>query len=185
MKNLIKILLTILGVIIGASLFAQDFSQDCKNEMKAFTFLTGKWEGQGWVITPAGTKESSMVTEEISFDLDETIIKLRGVGMAEKGGEMLRVHDALGVLYYDPFQKSYKMNSWISRGLNTQASVALLENGKMNWQFSAGPNRMIRYTIEVIDDQWHEIGEVSLNEGATWIQFFQMDLAKKDAATDQ
>lgn len=173
MKKSIKGLLVILGIMIAASTFAQDFSGQVRKEMSKCSFLAGEWQGEAWVIGADGKRSTSSVSESISFDLDSTVIALRGVGMS--GG--VKVHDALGVLYYDPFQQAYKMNSWLSKGLNTAASVELLGEGKLKWWFGAGPSRTIRYTITIQGDQWNEIGEMS-TDGENWFQILEMNLVK-------
>tara|TARA_B100001105_G_C22208784_1_gene364461 strand:+ start:64 stop:606 length:543 start_codon:yes stop_codon:yes gene_type:complete len=180
MKNHIKIGLTLLGVVISLIGFAQDFSAVCKKEMSQFGFLTGEWVGEGWVITPQGSRENSMVTESIAYDLNNTVISLRGTGTAERNGDKTRVHDALGVLYYDPFTKKVNMDSWIARGMSTKADLELLGEGKMKWWFPAGPNRVIRYTINIENDKWNEVGEMSSDKGETWVQFFEMNLTKQN-----
>jgi len=178
MKGILKIILIIPGLISWFALSAQDFSEAAKAKVKVLEYLVGEWEGEGWVITPQGLKETSQVEESISFELDETVIKLRGVGMADKEGNQVKVHDALGVLYYDIFRQAYKMDSWIARGMHTSANVEIMEEGKLKWWFEAGPSTTIRYTITIEDGAWNEVGEMS-QDGTNWRHFFEMNLTRK------
>ena len=177
MKETRKLLLILLGIVISLVAFTQDFKAAAQKEMQKMSFMIGEWQGEGWVMTPGG-KEFSSVNEAISYDLDSTVISLRGVGMADKGGVEVKVHDAIGVLYFDPFQRKFGMSSWISKGMHTDANVELLGEGKLKWWFEAGPAGTIRYTMTIANNEWVEIGEMS-QDGENWRQFFEMTLKRK------
>lgn len=177
MKKLIKPILVVVGILVAIGLTAQDFSAQVKEKISAFDFMIGEWEGEGWVMGQDGNKETSHVIEDISYQLDETIIQLRGVGMADKDGKQVKVHDAFGILSYDPFTQKYKMNSWLSRGMSTTAQVEIKNEASFIWWFDAGPSRTIRYTVNFEDGLWNEKGEMS-TDGDTWHQFFEMNLTQ-------
>ncbi len=98
MKGIRRFLLILLGIVISLVAFTQDFKAITQKEMKKMSFMTGEWQGEGWVMTPEGM-ETSRVKETISYDLDNTVLRLRGVGTADKDGVEVKVHDALGALY--------------------------------------------------------------------------------------
>jgi hypothetical protein len=177
MKEIRRFLLILLGIVISLVAFTQDFKAITQKEMKKMSFMTGEWQGEGWVMTPEGM-ETSRVKETISYDLDNTVLRLRGVGTADKDGVEVKVHDALGVLYFDPFRQQFGMSSWISKGMHTDANVELLGEGRLKWWFEAGPAGTIRYTLKIENNVWVEIGEMS-QDGETWKQFFEMKLEKK------
>lgn len=177
MKNTILFTMaTIIGMTISPA-NAQDFSSEVKEKISAFDFLIGTWKGEGWVYTPQG-RESSMVTENIAYGVDNTIIRMEGKGVKklEDGSEQV-VHNALGILSYDVFRKKFKLNSFIARGMQTEANIEMQEDGKVIWWFDAGPSNTIRYTLQVKDGKWNEIGEMS-SDGETWRQFFEMNLVR-------
>jgi len=157
MKEIRRFLLILLGIVISLVAFTQDFKAITQKEMKKMSFMTG---------------------ETISYDLDNTVLRLRGVGTADKDGVEVKVHDALGVLYFDPFRQQFGMSSWISKGMHTDANVELLGEGRLKWWFEAGPAGTIRYTLKIENNVWVEIGEMS-QDGETWKQFFEMKLEKK------
>ena len=179
MKNLVFLISTATIGMMVSPVNAQDFSDVVKEKISAFDFMVGTWEGEGWIFSPQG-KETSRVTENIQYGVGNTIIRMEGKGVKtlEDGSELV-VHDALGVLSYDVFRKEYKLNSFIARGLQTEANIEMKEDGKVVWWFDAGPSNTIRYTLQVKDGEWNEIGEMS-SDGETWRQFFEMNLVKMD-----
>lgn len=172
MKKIVIVLLFLPG--IGRS---QDFSQEAKSRMDAFAFLIGEWSGTGSVMTPAGPQHTS-VTEVVRWGADETVIVMEGEGTKIEGDREVVVHDAMGVLYFDIFKKTYHLHSFISRGMHTMVDVELLGAGKFRWSFSAGASGLIRYTLTFASDEWKEIGERS-SDGETWVPFFEMTLNRQ------
>lgn len=169
------ILLALLLLPLASSAQA-DFSQVSKQKIGQLDKMVGTWKGTGWMYTPNG-KESSDVLEIIQYKLDSTILFIEGSGTkVMDDGSQKKVHDALGVISYHPFTKNYQMNSFISKGLSTNAKVKINEDESIVWWFEAGPNT-IRYTLAIANNQWNEIGERSA-DGENWQQFFEMNLRK-------
>lgn len=163
-------------LVLVASAYAQDFASVAKEKVDDFDFMIGTWQGEGWMMTPSG-KQTSSVTEIIAYDLGNTIITMKGKGVKNlESGEELVVHEALGVLSYDVFQKKYKLQSYIAKGMQTTSEVSLNDDGTVTWWIDAGPRKM-RYTIRFEEGKWNEIGEMS-TDGENWKPFFEMNLAK-------
>lgn len=173
MKNIILVLV----LFAAFEVEAQDFSELARSKVRPFGFLVGEWEGEGVLSQGPGTGEVTRVHEQVYFDLDSTVLIFRGVGKLLSGD---KVHDAIGVLSFDPFTKSLKLNSWLSKGMQTQASVEWLGDGNFRWFFQAGPERTISYTLTVVDHVWQEQGSISMDKGETWTPFFEMKLKKVD-----
>ena len=175
MKNIVLIIL-MLGLFAPIAA-AQDFRELAKGKMKSVHFMAGIWEGEGWAYSSQGEKEYTQVKEKIVFKLDSTVLYIEGLGTRKEGEKVSVVHDALAILYYDVFQREYKMNSFISRGMSTNAQVELKENQTVVWWFKAGPVMTIRYTLTINDDVWTEYGERS-SDGENWMKFFEMTLKR-------
>lgn len=157
--------------------FAQmDFSQQAKEKISVLDLMVGDWEGTGYLSMPTG-KESSAVTEKIRYKLDSTVIMAEGKGIATlPDGTKKVVHNALGVISFNPFTKQYQMNSFVSKGMSTQAKFEIIDTNNMVWWIEAGPST-IRYSLTIKDGVWKEIGERSM-DGQNWQQFFEMELMK-------
>ncbi|MFY0601102.1 MAG: hypothetical protein JXR03_15605 [Cyclobacteriaceae bacterium] len=174
-----EVLCILIMFLVGAALPAQDFSRAVQDKIKNFDFMIGTWTGEGAVISPDGNSDISQVTEVIGYEVGNTVIQMRGLGTKTlESGEKITVHDALGVLSYDYFQQKYKLYSFISKGMQTIADIDLKEEGHVVWWIKAGSNMTIRYTINVKDDKWNEVGERS-SDGETWNKFFEMNLTKQ------
>lgn len=134
-------------------------------------FIVGTWEGEGWMMTQTGRHEAT-VKEVITPRVGGTVMSLEGLGKDKASGEV--VHDAFGVLFYDPIAKAHRMRSFTQNG--TGEFPATVKKGEIVWNLTSGP-RQIKFTIK-LDDQgrWHEIGEVEIN--GQWTKMFEMTLKK-------
>lgn len=178
LKSLFFISLTMSLFLCASVVSAQEGpSEKHVAAMKKLDFLIGKWKGIGWQMTPQGAKEDAMVEENIRPKLDGLVLMVEGVGKRtdpETGKEMI-VHNALGLMSYDPYGGGYKMQSHLSNGRSTTADAKFNDDGSFVWWFKT-PQGTIRYTIKLNSaDQWHEIGEFSA-DGENWRQFFEMTL---------
>ncbi len=174
MKKLSIIILLIFAV---SKSFAQmpDFSKEAAEAMTKLSVMNGKWEGKGWSMMPNGEKHSSNVFENMQWKLDNTVLQIEGVGKTDEGQV---VHNALGIIYYDPMQKKYKMHSHLSSGLSTQASFEVIEpNRKFEWLFEDGRGGTVKYVITIDAANWKEEGEYS-RPGMPASKFFEMNLKK-------
>ena len=175
MKNYIYVFVFLLFSV--SSLFGQmpDYSKEVKEAMKQVSVIPGKWEGQGWVIDQKGEKSFSNITENLQWKLDSTIILLEGIGKKDDGSV---VHNALGVLSFNPFKKKFEMTSYLSSGLATNATWEVIKpNEKFKWWFEDGRGGTIRYNITTDGSHWKEEGEYS-RDGKQWNKFFEMNLVK-------
>lgn len=141
-----------------------------KREMQKLAFLTGEWEGTGWMIGPDREKHSFDQTEKIHFKLDSTLILIEGKGMSEDQ----IVHNALAIISYDRDAGHYIFNSWLANGRKGEFKAELI-GGKLYWYL----NDMMRYIISINENgQWYETGEMHRN--GNWFQFFEMTLDMED-----
>lgn len=171
-----KIIMTALCLLPLLALAQPDFSQQAKQKISALDIMVGDWEGTGYLMTPQG-KEASQVTEKIRYKLDGTVIMAEGKGVITlEDGTKQTVHDALGIVSYNSFTQQYQMNSFIGKGMSTQAKLEVKDANNMVWWIEAGPST-IRYSLTIKDGVWKEIGERSM-DGKTWQQFFEMELKK-------
>ena len=87
----------------------------------------------------------------------------------------------MAVLSFDQGTNQYKFSSYLKDGRNTQAWLNIIEDGKYQWGFDI-PNGKIKYsiTLDASKKAWNEIGEISNDNGSTWVKFFEMNLRKVD-----
>lgn len=169
MKKLVFLLIS--WVMIPGGLLAQNFETDLesKSEILKLEFITGNWEGKGWMMGQDGQKHHFDQTENITFKLDSTAILIEGHG--EANGRS--VHDALAVISFDKESKNYTFTSWLANGRGGQFKAALIDD-KFYWY----PNENMQYVISLNEKgQWHETGEI--RQGDKWFQFFEMTLDRK------
>jgi hypothetical protein len=178
MKKLVLVYVSLFLAVLSSSAQGPDYSKEVKAKVAEFDFMIGTWSGTGEMMMPGGSSSTSNVKEVITYKAGETVIQMEGLGTIDlPNGETKVVHDALGVLSYDFFQKKFKLNSFIGKGMQTEANIELKGEGKAVWWFDAG-GATIRYTMTVADGKWNEIGERS-TDGENWMKFFEMNLVRE------
>jgi hypothetical protein len=85
-------------------------------------------------------------------------------------------HQTLAVLSFDTAAKGYKFKTYLINGSSGLFDFKLIEGG---WQWGLEfPGIKIRYTAKFTADTWFEIGEMSRDDGKTWVKNFEMTLKK-------
>lgn len=177
--------LVTIGILGLSSLFwAQNYklSEEHRAAMKKLEFLVGKWEGEAWSATANQSKVTMKQTEVVRWALDNSILIVEGLGKRVDPDTQKEniVHEALGILFYDPQAKQYRLNSYVADGRNAIAEAWLTDNAEFIWKVKTPNGYLIRYTVKLnAAGQWTEKGELS-SDGESWRQFFGMLLNKVD-----
>jgi hypothetical protein len=89
------------------------------------------------------------------------------------------VHDAFAVIYWDAQRNQYTMRSFVGTGMTLEAKAEVSDR-KIVWGFEHPQAGLMRYTITLTPaGEWREVGEVSRDRGATWMQILEMTLKKQ------
>jgi hypothetical protein len=178
-RNLLTVLI-LCGVHSG-NLLAQPSSNLAKDKMQQFVFWEGQWKGEASTQMGPGPSKKSTVDETLQFKLDGTIMLIEGIGKSidPQTNQSHIVHHAMAILSFDQATNQYKFQTYLKDGRSTPALLKVIEENKYEWGFDT-PNGKIKYVI-IIDPAkrtWHEVGEFSNDNAATWIKFFEMNLKK-------
>lgn len=149
-----------------------------QKEMEKLQFMTGKWEGSGWMMGQDRQKHTFRQTEDIYLTGAGEVMVVHGLGKstdAETGEEKV-VHNAVAIVTYNSGEEHYDFNSYVvGRGGGKSIGKVIKEN-HFEWYLDS-PNGQIRYTITLNDKgQWSEVGEIAMGEN--WFPFFEMTLDK-------
>lgn len=175
MKNYIYQLLFALLLISNLSAQMPDFSKEVQSAMSKIAVMEGKWKGEGWRMNPDGSKSNSNVLENIQFRLEKSVLLVEGLGTSEDGKV---VHNALGIISFNPISKQYNMKSYLSSGLSTEATFEVIESNKsFNWWFKDSRGGTIKYKINIEENNWNEVGDYSF-DGVNWRNIFEMNIKK-------
>lgn len=152
-------------------------ANEAREAMQKLAWLAGRWQGSASVQGPGGAMQVQQ-SEDVRFKIFDTALLIEGTGRQGgadgKPGEI--VFQALAIVTYDTQAKSYKMRAVTERGsVDPRIDVGEKE---LTWGFST-PGGLVRYHI-TLDDQgrWHETGEFSRDEGATWMKMLEMTLER-------
>ncbi len=179
MKNILLAFIFIAAIVSTA--FAQNEKEKMQQpnaaeakraEMKNLDRLIGQWKGAGWI--QQGAKRET-------FDGTETVQrKIGGLALLVEGNfknkEGVVIHDTLAVISPNMKTKTYDFQTYLANGMNGIQELKTIEGG---WQWGLQfPGGAMRYTIKIENDIWNEIGEMSRDDGKTWMKFFEMNLKK-------
>lgn len=147
--------------------------------MAELAWLEGTWEGSGWIQMGPEHREEFTVRETAELELGGLVVVVRGEGFgATADGGQRKVHDALGVIEFDPAAGEYRMHAWQMQGRSIVAPAEMVDGG-FRWSLPETPAGPIRYTLRHTDDShWHEVGEISRDGGESWFQFFDQKLTR-------
>jgi hypothetical protein len=170
------------ALLISATAFAQppNTAPEQIEAIKACSFMSGRWAGNGWMAFGPGQRRPFHETENVRPKLEGLLFEIEGVGTNDAGKI---VHAALAILSFDPDSKQYHFRAYDGTG-NYLDTIAGCKDGIMSWSMPAGPRQM-RYTIKLNQKgQWYETGEMSMN-GQAGQQFFEMTLDKAQEKQSQ
>ena len=145
--------------------------------MQKISFLNGNWKGTGW-MQMGPEKHTFNQTENIISKVNGSVIQIDGLGKDEKNPDKV-IHQAFAIISYDSQNSKYLMKAYRGDGNQIDADVKLIDDHTFQWGFSNAMAGQIKFTISVTDDTWFEIGEMSRDEGKTWMKYFEMTLNKE------
>ena len=149
-----------------------------KDATAPLAYLVGEWSGEGWIDMGRG-RMGFRQHERITSRLDGNIITIEGTGRdPDKASDI--VFEAFAVLSASGKPGEFAMRSYTREG-QAGTFVAVLEApGRLVWTIPV-PGRRVRYRSEVVGDRWTEVGEARVDEGASWMKFFEMTLKRVPA----
>ena len=177
--------LSIVPIMIVLATVSIAFSQERQSpvvqqgEIKKLDFLIGSWKGQGWMMFGPNDRRTFNGTEVVQSKLDGTVLVVEGLHKTRMPGQDIEtvIHNALGVISYDPTTKNYRFQHYQANG-QQGASDGSLTDGVFSWNLKHPTAAGIRFSITINENgQWFEIGERSA-DNSNWYKFFEMTLDK-------
>ncbi|KAB2877915.1 hypothetical protein F9K33_15090 [bacterium] len=148
-------------------------------EMKKLTAFIGDWSGEGWIEYRPGQRSEFRGKETILPKLSATVIHIEGIHTSNIKGQDVVVHDALGIISFDPNMKQYRFRSYLATGVSQDNELKMVSSNKFEWGFGDDKRGYFQFTIDLSDPgKWVETGMKSA-DGATWQKFFEMKLERQ------
>ncbi|MDX2245966.1 MAG: hypothetical protein SF052_04260 [Bacteroidia bacterium] len=150
-----------------------------QNEINPLSFMVGKWEGSGWMMTREG-KQFTNITENVMCKLDCAVLSVEGLGtkLDSLTNKQITVHDAFGVI-----AKDLKSNKWVMRAYKKEevidAEIVFVSEKVIRWELPIPNNGgTMRFTTDfATTDKWKGTGEYS-RDGKNWMIMMQTELTK-------
>lgn len=162
-------------LLISQIVFAQHTNPlpTVQQKMQALKWLTGEWQGTAFVKGPDGKKQEFKQTLEFATKLNKTVLLINESSIQGQD----TVSQAIGFLGYNFNQSKYNLEAFTKDGVQVEAYVEVLDN-KIIWRYHF-PGHIIRFTANLNEKgQWHQIGEMSADEGKVWTPFFESTLTR-------
>jgi hypothetical protein len=157
------------GTYQGPNLAAQRAAMD------RLAPLVGAWDGPAAVTFPGPS--TAHQTERVERELDGLLLVVRGAGYVTAERTGATVFAAFAVISFNERTNAYEVRSY-NAGYSVTAAGEFLADGAFRWSFAAGGPVQMRFTIRIDGDSWREIGEMSRDGGATWIEMVSLDLRR-------
>jgi hypothetical protein len=177
MKQLMIIIIAIAGLQVSSTFGQGEAPEELKKEMQKLSYMAGKWKGEASIRQPDGSVMKVNQEEDIQYKLDGTILLVEGTGRNPVNNNIS--FNALAVVSYNPYSKSFGMKSHIMDGRQTEAYFKVLGENHFEWGFETPDKAKIKYDLVLNPQQntWIEKGEYS-PDGNTWFPFMEMKLKK-------
>ncbi len=145
--------------------------------MKKLDRWVGEWKGSGWSSTPTGARVEFDQVETVERRVGGTVLLVGGKSTTRGDGAGV-AHDGIVLVSFDDKTGRYRWHGHdLARGV-TDAEVTLTERG-FQWCVPVGEGgAVVRFTIELDEKHWHEVGEVRMG-AAAWSQFMTTDLERQ------
>lgn len=168
-------------VLLGSVFMVNAQQPQAPRAADSLQFMQGTWQGEGWVSRGPGNTSHFSQTENIDGHVSNTIllVKGKGYGPSEEGGDSILVHDALGVIYYHPENEGLYMKSFSTAGSPQEVPLHFTGPARFYWQFAANGGQ-VRFTEDFSKEgKWRSLGEFS-RDGQQWFPFMEMNLTRLD-----
>jgi hypothetical protein len=144
-----------------------------QQKMQALKWITGKWQGTALINGEDGQKHEFKHTLEFAPKLKNSVLLLDETAI--RGRDTIAQN--VGLFSYNVLQSKYTLLANTKEGSQIDAYVEVLDK-KMIWRIHI-PGSIIRYTAQLNEKgQWHQIGEISADEGKMWKPFFETTLSR-------
>ena len=168
--------------LVLALLASAAWAQEPQDALVPLAALVGQWEGTAVATTPQGRVEL-IQTEDVRLELGGALIVVEGTGReVGPGGEPGEVvFNAHGVFSVDGATGEVWLDAFTMENRHTRVQPTITEDG-FEWELRPENGPIIHYTMRFDEDgRWVETGKVSMDGGSSWIDFFEMTLARVDA----
>lgn len=142
--------------------------------MRRLAFMIGRWEGSGYFVGRDGRTDFTQ-TEVVAYRLDGALIAVDGDGR-DAADPNRAIHSAFAVATYDPGADTFRWEAF-SDGNRLETELQVSEN-RWQWGFQPVPQVTVRYTADFTATEWRELGEISMDGGATWTTNLEMTLTR-------
>ena len=145
--------------------------------------MIGRWEGTASRIgRNDGQWHKARGVERAHWNLAGSAIIVEGYGYIDEAesGERSVGHDAIGVIEWDDQANAPVFFAHLSGGPDfaKHRVETVAGTDQIRWGMQPAPDVQMRFTITLTESRWLEVGEMSRDEGKTWMKVMETDLQR-------
>lgn len=152
--RLLVLTLLCCATLVGVTQAQTTDAPATESPLRKLDRLKGVWVGEAKGIGPGGKPYAVRQTERVGPMLGGEVLVIEGRGY-EADGKL--AFNAFGVVSADSKKSDLEFRAY-SAGRSGTYRMQATETGAV-WEIPLGPTALMRYTITITDDQWHEVGE--------------------------
>lgn len=152
--NKYTLALAFVAALAGTAPAAAQTPDPAPSLLRKLDRLKGTWVGEAKGMGPGGKPYAVRQTERVGSMLDGDLLVIEGRGYLADGK---LAFNAFGVVSVDAKKQDLEFRAY-SAGRSGTYRMQATEAGAI-WEIPLGPQAMMRYTITITGDQWHEVGE--------------------------
>ncbi len=174
---------SILLLLVAAStvLAQSQAGQSPPAKMQALNFLTGTWQGQGWIAAGASRRHLMVYqTEQVQYKLEGNLLLIEAATYASPDKSHLII-TTLTIITYDAAKGNYDWRVYhaTQAGMRETDAEASVKDGVLVWTIK-NSSTVTQYTASLNQQkQLSVVGKLSQDGGKTWNQSFEMTLDKQ------
>lgn len=136
--------------------------------------LIGEWRGSGWTLMPDGSRSEFQSREIVTPRLSGNALLVEGKHYSPGNPDRL-VHDAIGLITWDPRASAYRFRTSLANGMSGDYPLEV-SPGRFAWRIDT-PGGRIDYVAEFTSESWVERGRRTAADGRS-VDFFEMRLQR-------
>lgn len=170
-----QVFIIFIFILLGLSM-AQPNTRAAISGEPLFQNLIGNWAGEGWTMLGPDNRVEFTQTEIIEAKANGHVVVVEGFGTNKETGVL--TFQSFGLFSFDLINNKYQFTAYQTSGYSVSVEPELSDDG-FRWGFDTGRG-LVRFTAQITETNWSQIGEFSPDGGENWFQNFEMNLTKTE-----
>ncbi len=144
-------------------------------------FVLGEWEGEGWSLTPSGGRTRFWIKESYAYRGAKDLMDMEGRfrDILPDGSVSPKEDYALGILFYDPESKEYRMWHYSGNGTVFTVKMEMDIKARTAWYMrNTARGDQSKFTLTVGEDNVWVSKIEYLRPDNTWLKVMEFRMKR-------